>query len=97
MSNIVFDFSTLYENRNVYSVRVSTFFKYLDEHGIDLDEYIHKVFVSYKEFYVSCASLVKDSVRIDDKDVYRNYFFRPVVDDRRGIYLKGNIEISLNS
>ena len=96
MSSIVFDFTSLYENRNTYSVRVSTFFKYLDEHSIDLDEYIHNVFTSYKEFYVSCASLIRDAVRIEDKEIYKNYFFRPVVDDKRVVYLRGNIEISIN-
>ena len=64
MSSILFDFSSVYENRNTYSIRSSTFFKYLDEHDIDFEEYVHNTFVSYKEFFVSCASLSRDSVKV---------------------------------
>ena len=96
MSSILFDFSSVYENRNTYSIRSSTFFKYLDEHDIDFEEYVHNTFVSYKEFFVSCASLSRDSVKVEGKEVYRNYFFRPRSDDEREVMLRGDIEISAN-
>lgn len=96
MSSILFDFSTLFENRNTYSVRTSTFFKYLDEHDINFEDYIHNVFSSFKEFYVSCASLVRDPIKVENKEIYKNYFFRPVSNDEREIMLRGNIELSLN-
>jgi len=96
MSSILFDFSSIYENRNTYSVRTSTFFKFLEEHNIDFNDYIHNIFTSFNEFYISCGSLVRDSVKIDGKDIYKNYFFRPVSSDKREIMLRGNIEISAN-
>ena len=96
MSSILFDFSSVYENRNTYSMRSSTFFKYLDEHDIEFGEYVHNTFVNFKEFFVSCASLQRDSVKLDGKEVYKNYFFRPKSDDKREVMLRGNIEISAN-
>ena len=68
----------------------------INEQDIDFEEYVHNTFASYKEFFVSCASLNRDSVRVEGKEVYKNYFFRPKSDDKREVLLRGDIEISAN-
>ena len=94
MSSIIFDFTSVYENRNTYTLRSSTFFKYLDERGIDLEEYLKEIFSSYKEFYVSCASLNRNAIKNDNEDVYKNYFFRVLSEETKSVFLRGDIRIS---
>ena len=94
MSSIIFDFSSVYENRNTYTLRNSTFLKYLDEQGLDFEEYLRDIFVMYKDLYVSCASLNRKSIKVDDEEIFKNYFFRPVSDEKRNIMLRGDIKIS---
>lgn len=91
---LYFDFSQIYQNRYVKRAQESDFFKELELLDITFSAYLKDVFSKYKNFYVSCPNIERKVVKEVNKDIYRNYFFRPVSDNQKEITFKTDLVFS---
>ncbi len=91
---LYFDFSQIYQNRYVKRAQESDFFKELELLDITFSSYLKDIFSKYKNFYVSCPNIERKVVKEVKKDVYKNYFFRPVTDNEKEITLKTDLVFS---
>jgi len=91
---LYFDFEKIYQDRFVKRSKESEFFKELENMDITFSTYLKEVFSKYKNFYVSCPNIERKVVKELKKDVYKNYFFRPITDNKKEIMLQTDLVFS---
>ena len=91
---LYFDFEKIYQDRYVKRSKESEFFKELENLDITFSSYLKDIFSKYKSFYVSCPNIERKVVKELKKDVYKNYFFRPVTDNQKEIMLQTDLIFS---
>ena len=74
---IFFDFSEVYKDEYKKRLAGASFYKYLDEINVDLNNFVKEVVVLENTFFVACSSLERRLLKDINFDFYKNFFIRP--------------------